>query len=118
MLRKNGFTLLEVLVSLAIVSGLLVTVIHSLNYNLSIVERQKDVAIAVMLAREKLAQYNATGITEEKGSFGKPFDDFDYELKSYASTLPQVVVMELSVSKKENVKREKLAVSRKLYMKT
>jgi general secretion pathway protein I len=88
--KRNGFTLLEVLVSLAIMSGLVVTVVHSLNYNLSIVERQKDMVVAVMLAREKLSYYAFVNKNEDKGTFEKPFDDFRYELKSYPSTLPEV----------------------------
>jgi prepilin-type N-terminal cleavage/methylation domain-containing protein len=37
---QKGFTLLEVMISLAIVGGLLLTMIYSLNYHLGVAERQ------------------------------------------------------------------------------
>ena len=53
-LSKKGFTLLEVLIALAIVGGLLVTLIYSLNYHLGLVERQEIITVATLLAKGKM----------------------------------------------------------------
>ena len=50
--RDNGFTLLEILIALAIVGGLLVTVIASLNYHLGIVERHETITVATPILWE------------------------------------------------------------------
>ncbi len=49
-----GFTLLEVMIALAIMAGVILTVISSFNYHLSVVNRDRDETIAVILARAKL----------------------------------------------------------------
>ena len=51
---QQGFTLLEVMVSLAIVGGLLMTLIYTLNYNLGITEKLFAVTTMTNLAKEKL----------------------------------------------------------------
>ena len=43
----KGFTLLEVLVALAIMSGVILTTIVSFNYHLGIVVRDKDETAAI-----------------------------------------------------------------------
>jgi prepilin-type N-terminal cleavage/methylation domain-containing protein len=49
--RRDGFTLLEVLIAIAIVGSLLVTLIYTLNYHLGLAERQKTITIATLLRR-------------------------------------------------------------------
>ena len=51
---ERGFTLLEVLIALAIVGGLLVTLIYTLNYHLGLVERQETITVATLLAKNKM----------------------------------------------------------------
>ena len=50
----KGFTLLEVMVALAIMAGVILTVINSFNFHLSVVNRDRDETIAVLLGRAKL----------------------------------------------------------------
>ncbi|HYA31506.1 MAG TPA: type II secretion system protein, partial [Thermodesulfovibrionales bacterium] len=50
----KGFTLLEAMISLAIVGSLLVTLIYSLNYHLGIAERHRTVTVSTALAKEKI----------------------------------------------------------------
>jgi len=54
--RSSGFTLLEVLIALAIVGSLLMTLIYTLNYHLGLVERQGVVTVATLLAKNKLLE--------------------------------------------------------------
>jgi general secretion pathway protein I len=98
-LRGGGFTLLEVLISLAIVGGLLVTLIYTLNYHLSVAERQKVVTVATLLAKNKIADLEKKP-EDNKGIFDPPYDDYTYETSVKES--PYIGVSEIAVV----VKRE------------
>jgi general secretion pathway protein I len=50
----RGFTLLEVMIALAIMAGVVLTVISSFNYHLSVVDRDRKETVAVLLARAKM----------------------------------------------------------------
>lgn len=50
----RGFTLLEIMIALAIMAGTLLTVITSYNHHLAIAARDRDETVAVLLARGKL----------------------------------------------------------------
>ncbi|KJU86840.1 type II secretion system protein GspI [Candidatus Magnetobacterium bavaricum] len=111
-MRKDGFTLLEVLIALAILSGVLVTLIHTLNYNLSVLQRHEVITVASLLAKEKLSEAMRLHVTEDSGKFPVPFEDYAFELRNHDSPIPDVVVVEITVKKaKEQV------VLRTLYKK-
>ena len=74
----RGFTLLEVMISLAIVGGLLVTLVHTLNHHLGIVERHVVITTATLLAKEKLVETEDT-LTGGKGEFEDPYRGYTYE---------------------------------------
>jgi general secretion pathway protein I len=74
----KGFTLLEILIALAIVGGLLVTVISTLNYHLGIVERHETITVATLLAKEKMVDLEKNPI-QTKGNFEDPYQNYTYE---------------------------------------
>ncbi|MBI5237534.1 MAG: type II secretion system protein [Deltaproteobacteria bacterium] len=77
-LCKGGFILLEVMISLAIAAGLLVTLIYTLNYHLGLAERQLTITTAVTLAKEKL--YEAVKKPGEgSGIFPEPYAAYAFE---------------------------------------
>jgi len=76
--RKCGFTLLEVLIALAVIGALLVTLIYTLNYHLGLVARQETMTVATLLAKGKIAAL-AKSPEEEKGFFDLPYDRYSYE---------------------------------------
>lgn len=65
----RGFTLLEVMIALAIVAGVLLTVITTLNYHLSIVGQDAEETTAVLVGRAKLDDPDFPKLTENQGSF-------------------------------------------------
>jgi general secretion pathway protein I len=87
--KSRGFTLLEVLVALAIVGGLLVTLIYTLNYHLGIVARQETVTIATLLAKNTMADMEQNPETK-KGSYDAPYDAYAYETAVNDSPYPGV----------------------------
>jgi prepilin-type N-terminal cleavage/methylation domain-containing protein len=78
--EKMGFTLIEVMISLAIVGGLLITLIYTLTYNLGITDRQFTVTNITNLAKEKIEELEVNP-QEIKGRFPEPYDMLNYETK-------------------------------------
>lgn len=101
---KEGFTLLEVIISLAIVGTLLVTLIYTLNYQLGLVERQETVTTATLLAKNKLLDMEKKP-ESKKGDFEEPNKGYTYETfvkdSQYAGISEVIVVVR---SGKEEVK--------------
>lgn len=103
-MRDRGFTLLEVMVSLAIVSGLLVTLIYTLNYHLGIAEKQTVVTAALCLAKEKIYEMEKKPV-DSKGFFNEPHSGFSYETRVMDSSFPGMMEISVVVRKeKEEVK--------------
>jgi prepilin-type N-terminal cleavage/methylation domain-containing protein len=78
--QKMGFTLLEVMISLAIVGGLLITLLYTISYNLGITERQFAVTNITNLAKEKIEEMEENP-QESKGRFPEPYDTLNYQTK-------------------------------------
>ncbi|MCI4626074.1 MAG: prepilin-type N-terminal cleavage/methylation domain-containing protein [Candidatus Magnetoovum sp. WYHC-5] len=96
--KSVGFTLLEVLIALSIISVLLTTIIYTVNHHLSILERHKTITIATMLAKEKLNDLLNDKNISTKESFPPPFANYYYEIKEYDTTFTGVVIKELRVN--------------------
>ena len=86
---NGGFTLLEVMISLAIVGGLLVTLLYTLNYHLGIADRHLVVTISMDLAKEKMYEMEKTPIVK-KGTFPEPYSNYSYETSIHDSLMPQM----------------------------
>lgn len=52
----RGFTLLEVMVSLAIMAGVILTLLGSVNYHLGIIAAERDSTALTLLARYRMAE--------------------------------------------------------------
>jgi general secretion pathway protein I len=94
--KDKGFTLLEVMVSLAIVGGLLVTLIYSLNYHLGIAGKHEFITTATLLARDKMAEAEKAP-AEGNGTFPKPFSDYRYTVGIKDSPYPGIAEMDVTV---------------------
>ena len=88
-LSKKGFTLLEVLIALAIVGGLLVTLIYTLNYHLGLVERQETITVATLLAKGKMIDLEKKP-ESKKGEFEVPYNRYTYETFVKESPYPGI----------------------------
>ncbi|MEJ2182154.1 MAG: type II secretion system protein [Nitrospirota bacterium] len=94
---SRGFTLLEVMIALAIVGGLLVTLLYTLGYHLDVAARQEAATVATMLAKNKLTDFKEDP-TEESGSFPEPFEDFRFRVQRLASPYPGVLRVKVTVT--------------------
>ena len=94
---RSGFTLLEVMISLAIVGGLLITLIYTLNYHLGIADRQRVITIATNLAKSKIYEIEKQA-SVSKGYFQEPYAVFSYETFVKDSSFPGMTEIAVTVS--------------------
>lgn len=108
---RKGFTLLEVMISLAITAGLLVTVLYTLNYHLGIAGRQETMTTATNLAKMKIREME-TNPTDTKGFFEEPFSDYYYVTEIKESSFPSMIEIAVTVgSGKDSVRLAELIQS-------
>ncbi len=109
--NREGFTLLEVLIALVIIGGALLTVIHSLSYHLSQIERHEIITKAVLYGERALRDDTLwnTGKTDSgKGdnieylpdsSRGEGSREFNLSMKTVETGLPGLILREVTVRK-------------------
>lgn len=95
-LSCKGFTLLEIMVALAILSGVVITILTSLNYHLKAVDRIKAITTATLLAKEKVEEISLQGIP--KVVEGDLSGGFQWRLSTEDTILPGVKKIYLTVS--------------------
>lgn len=66
----RGFTLLEVVLALAIMAGVVLTVLASVNYHLGIIAAERDSTALTLLGRMRMAELELEPLQEKReGSF-------------------------------------------------
>jgi len=96
----KGFTLLEIMVALAIMAGVILTILSSVNYHLSLTGRNQDEAIAVLLAREKIEELellDRENLAQGKeGTFSPDWPEYSW--KAELSPMPVALLKKLTVT--------------------
>jgi len=87
---QRGFTLIEVLVALAVVSGVFLMVLTSFSYHIDIFDRKKDSLRLVLKAKENLYLYKTGKIIELAGTkdgiqYEITAEDMEYKMKKVTS---------------------------------
>lgn len=86
------------MVSLAILSGVVVTVIASLNYHLKTALEAKETVAAALLGKNRLEEIKLAGKSDQaSGSFISPFENFSWRLDSLDTELQDVKRLEFEV---------------------
>jgi general secretion pathway protein I len=94
----KGFTLLEVMVSLAIMAGVLVTVLTSFVYHLDIAERDRGETTAMLLARARLDEAMIRGEKAGEGSFAPSRPEIGWKLSAEPAPWPGLEEVKLALS--------------------
>lgn len=108
----KGFTLLEIMIALAIMAGTLLTVLTAFNYHLSLVARDREETGAMLLARGKLEELEAASTeirTAQEGSFAPERPDISWKLALEPTAVDGLQKLILSVSWGDNKKSLSLA---------
>jgi len=89
---KNGFTLLEVMVSLAIVAVVLVSLLISQSQSVSLQDEIKFNTTAILLAQRKISEIEleeANNLNSDDGDFGDDFPDYSWAVIVQDLSLPE-----------------------------
>ena len=82
--RSNkGFTLLEVMVALAIIATALVTLLGTHMMSLNLAQKNKEQTISALLARQKMEELFTTpfdSLANDSGDFGADYPHYEWEL--------------------------------------
>jgi general secretion pathway protein I len=103
----RGFTLLEVMVALAIMAGVILTVLGSLNYHLDSVSAERDNTTLTLLARNRLVELEQQGALQQKsqGTFAPAHADVTWRAELFPAKVPALNKLVVTVQRKGD-KRE------------
>jgi len=94
--RDRGFTLLEVMIALAIAGIALITLLSLGNRSIGVNGRLQKITQATLLAQERMGETEAAAdrkvlkFEDDKGTFDAPYDEFRWELSFADTPLTQV----------------------------
>lgn len=80
----RGFTLLEVMIAIAIIAIAFSSLFGSQSVSLSLATEAKFNSTASFLAQEKLAELESgiSGFNDDEGDFGEEFPDFSWKIEA------------------------------------
>lgn len=82
--RRGGFTLLEVMIAMAILAITLVTVYQSQSQSISMVSSSRFLTTASLLAQARMAEIDAAdprGLVSASGDFGEEFSGYAWQVE-------------------------------------
>lgn len=83
----RGFTLLEVMVSLAIMAGVILTLLGSVNYHIGVVANERDNTTLTLLARSRIAELEQSPAKGE-GTFAPSHPELTWRSDLLPTDLP------------------------------
>lgn len=86
-MKNSGFTLLEVMVALAIMASVILTLLGSVNYHLGIIANERDSTTMTLLARTRLAELEQMPAKGE-GTFAPSHPEFGWKAELLPTELP------------------------------
>ncbi len=100
---NRGFSLLEVMIALAIVSIALVSLLSLGNRSISVHDRLQRITQATLLAQHKMAETETAGTSKQAGQemtgiFDEPFDLYRWRLDYADTPLPSVTMVTVTVA--------------------
>jgi general secretion pathway protein I len=90
----KGFTLLEVLVAVAILAIAMVAILKANVQSLDTLTKSRETSTASLLAASKLAEIEAAGVanwSELRGDFGEDYPDYIWEVETSSTEVEGLV---------------------------
>lgn len=104
--HAEGFSLLEVMVALAIIAFAVVTYVHSQNTGIALLTESTNVTVATLLAQRRMILLEAgdiTGPLEREGFFEEAeYASFRWKERVVSTPLPNVLETHVDVSWDDN----------------
>ena len=102
---NHGFTLLEVMVALAIIATTLVTLLGSHLISLNLAQKHKEQTMAMLLARQKMEE-NLTipfdSFQSDSGDFGPVHPEYEWELDVEDANIENLKKIRIIIKSSEN----------------
>jgi general secretion pathway protein I len=98
-----GFTLLEVMIALAIIAITLVSLLGLANRSIGVNGRIQKMTQATLLAQEKMAETEVAARqgqlapTDDEGSFDEPFDEYRWRIRFQDTPISRVKQVTVTV---------------------
>jgi general secretion pathway protein I len=111
-----GFSLLEVMIALAIAGIALVSLLSLANRSLAVHDRLQKITQATLLAQHQMAvtevdaQSGLRDFTTEQGTFEEPFELYRWRLEYTETPLPSVWMITVTVSWGDEAENETVAL--------
>jgi len=103
---RQGFTLLEVMIALAIMATVVLTVLGSVNYHLSVISNERDNTTFTLLARAKMAELEQSPLQpKSEGSLAPNHPELKWQAELFPTQLPTLQKLVVKVSR-DTDKRE------------
>ena len=117
--ESRGFTLLEVMVAVAILAIALVAILKANLQSLDSLTEIREQTTASMLAASKLAEIEAIGAanwTELEGDFGEDYPGFSWQVASAPTELESLVRVTVIVQRTGSSSGEEMRIEELLYV--
>ena len=102
---NNGFTLLEVMVALAIIATALVTLLGTHMMSMNLAHKNKEQSLTAMLARQKMEELFTVpfdSLAGASGDFGPEYPEYAWEIVVEEAEIDNLKNVEITVSTPEN----------------
>lgn len=107
----KGFTLLEVMVALAIMASVIVTLIGATNYHLGLLQGEQETTVLTILARQQLESLAQKGaILKAEGTLTPLHPNVRWSTELFPTKLPSVQKVVLTL--KKNGEKSEVALVR------
>ena len=100
--KTSGFTLLEVLVTVAILAIAMVAILKANVQNLDALTRAREMTMASVLAANKLAEVEAAGAgnwSEFQGDFGEDHPGYTWAVETASTELEGLIRVSVTVQR-------------------
>lgn len=97
---RKGFTLLEVMIALAIMAGVILTLLGAVNYHLGVIAGERNSTELTLLARYRLAELEM-GLLQDKseGTFAPSRPEIKWKVELVTTELPALKKMIIRVQR-------------------
>ena len=112
---NHGFTLLEVMVALAIIATALVTLLGSHLISLNLAQKHKEQTMETLLARQKMEESliaSFDSLQSDFGDFGPTYPEYEWELEVENADVENLKKLRIIVKSSEGEMRLEAMVAR------
>ena len=119
--RAAGFTLLEVMIALAIAGIALIALLSLSNRSIAVNERLQRITQATLLAQDKMGETEAAFESgtlreeEEEGGFDPPFEAYRWRIAYEPTPIPTIRMVTVRVLWGDEKKNEEVTIDSFLF---